>query len=214
MFRNCLSLFNICYRRNINTEVIIPQNIPISSIPSLDNCNKEETYTQPIDLRKLTQIELNIGEPKTKRELLHEELKNLDIKQIPYFTFDGLTVDAIVKSVYDADTFSIIFKHKEDFIAYRIRCLGYDSAEMKPLKSNPNREHEKKLAIQARDRFIELLNTSKDGIIRVKLGKFEKYGRILGEVWTTAYEKSINEIMIEEGHGKRYLGGKKDTNWK
>jgi hypothetical protein len=25
--------------------------------------------------------------------------------------------------------------------------------------------------------------------------------------------KSINEIMIEEGHGKIYDGGKKDNNW-
>ena len=33
------------------------------------------------------------------------------------------------------------------------------------------------------------------------------------EIHNNVNEKSINEIMVDEGHGKWYDGGKKDTNW-
>ena len=43
---------------------------------------------------------------------------------------------------------------------------------------------------------------------------FDKYGRILVKVYNIDdVSLSINDIMINEGHGKIYDGGKKDTNW-
>ena len=93
-------------------------------------------------------------------------------------------------------------------IKYRCRCLGYDSPEMKPLLTLENRDEIKKKAILARDKFSELL--LQDSTITIKCGKFEKYGRLLVNVYNnTNGEKSLNQIMIDEKHGYEYFGGKK-----
>ena len=39
---------------------------------------------------------------------------------------------------------------------------------------------------------------------------FDKYGRLLINFWNNVDKKSINEIMILEGHGKPYNGGSKE----
>jgi endonuclease YncB( thermonuclease family) len=129
-----------------------------------------------------------------------------------YFSFVGKTFFARPINIYDGDTFSIIFLHK-DVIKYRCRCIDYDSPEMKPSLSNPNREKEKALAVIAKNRFTELLTKHESGLVFVECFEFDKYGRILVRVYNMIDTKSINEIMIEEGHGKIYDGGKKDTNW-
>ena len=84
---------------------------------------------------------------------------------------------------------------------------------MKPSLSNANREKEKALAILAKNRLIELLSKHESGLVFIECFEFDKYGRILVKVYNMIDEKSINEIMVEEGHGKNYDGGKKDTNW-
>jgi hypothetical protein len=54
---------------------------------------------------------------------------------------------------------------------------------MKPLKSNPNRDNEKELAIKSRERFIELLNKHPNKLIKVDCLEFDKYGRLLVNAW-------------------------------
>ena len=135
---------------------------------------------------------------------------NVDEKEIPYFSFSGKILIAKPCHVYDGDTFSIIFKENGQYIKYRCRCIGYDSPEMKPLKTNTNREHEKDLAIKAKNRLIELLYKNPNKLIKVQCFEFDKYGRILVNIWNMVDIKSINLIMIEEGYGKPYDGGKKE----
>ncbi len=142
---------------------------------------------------------------------IKEKLYENDIKD--YFSFVGKTFYARACNIYDGDTFSIIFLHNNEVIKYRCRCIGYDSPEMKPSLSNPNREKEKALAILAKNRLIELLSKHESGLVFIECFEFDKYGRILVKVYNMIDEKSINEIMVEEGHGKNYDGGKKDTNW-
>lgn len=142
---------------------------------------------------------------------IKEKLYENDIKD--YFSFVGKTFYARACNIYDGDTFSIIFLHNNEVIKYRCRCIGYDSPEMKPSLSNPNREKEKAMAILAKNRLIELLSKHESGLVFIECFEFDKYGRILVKVYNMIDEKSINEIMVEEGHGKVYDGGKKDTNW-
>jgi endonuclease YncB( thermonuclease family) len=82
---------------------------------------------------------------------------------------------------------------------------------MKPLLSNPEREREKILALAAKTRFTELVNKHPDRIVKMDCSDFDKYGRLLVTLWNGVDEKSINEIMLEEGHGKKYDGGKKES---
>ena len=116
-------------------------------------------------------------------------------------------------NIYDGDTFSVIFDYNGDLIKYKCRCMGYDCAEMKPLLSNPNRIHEKELAHIAKDRLTELLFKHPTKLIKIECFNFDKYGRLLINFWNMVDKESINDIMIKEGHGKPYDGGKKDTNW-
>ena len=69
-----------------------------------------------------------------------DDIKNEDIK---LFSFEGYECLAKIVDVYDGDTYTC-FKHNREIIKYKFRTYGYDSPEMKPLKSKPNREQEKK----------------------------------------------------------------------
>jgi endonuclease YncB( thermonuclease family) len=89
---------------------------------------------------------------------------------------------------------------------------GYDSPEMKPLKS-----------IEFRDLHIKAANISKNMLIKLTLNKIfwvkfkneDKYGRLLGELYEIVDnsvfidQKNINNYMIENGYGKKYFGEKK-----
>lgn len=138
-------------------------------------------------------------------------LESIEPDKIQYFSFKGRSFYAKPCNIYDGDTFTICWIWKGEPTKYRCRCLGYDSPEMKPSLSNPNRDKEKELAKAAKTRFSELVTSSPDGLVKVECGDFDKYGRILVTVWVPNYTKSVNQIMLDEGHGKAYSGGTKET---
>jgi endonuclease YncB( thermonuclease family) len=198
--------------------------------------NKKNDNTNKLNENKQTNLEeeevINLDDDDDMNKLLDKQPKNKDylkkddkiyLKSIKdklyendikdYFSFSGKTFYARACNIYDGDTFSIIFLNNNEVVKYRCRCIGYDSPEMKPSLSNPNREKEKALAILAKNRLIELLSKHESGLVFIECFEFDKYGRILVKVYNMIDEKSINEIMVEEGHGKNYDGGKKDTNW-
>jgi len=152
-----------------------------------------------------------------EEEIMNENYKILntikDANEIPYFSFKENTFYGKPCNIYDGDTFSIIFNYKGELIKYRCRCLGYDSPEMKPSLKNENRIHEKELAIKAKNRFIELISKHETKMIKIECFDFDKYGRLLVNVFNLIDKESVNDIMIKEGFGKVYDGGKKDTNW-
>jgi endonuclease YncB( thermonuclease family) len=137
-------------------------------------------------------------------------LLNTNIDEVKYFTFKNMVFDALPCNIYDGDTFSAVFVFNNRIIKYRCRCLGYDTAEMKPLLSKPNRDQEIELAIKAKNRFIELLEKNPNKLIKIECFDFDKYGRILVKIYNNIDNESINDIMIKEKHGKPYNGGKKD----
>jgi len=135
-------------------------------------------------------------------------IETINTDDIEYFTWNNLTFDAKPSNVYDGDTFSACWLYNGHIHKYRCRCSGYDSPEIKPLLSTLNREQVIRSAKNAKERFIELLN--QDPYITIKCGKNEKYGRILVYVYNkTNGNKSLNQIMIDEGYGYVYNGGKK-----
>lgn len=133
---------------------------------------------------------------------LHSFQKN----DIPLFDFKGKTYLAKIVDVYDGDTFTAIFKHRNEFIKYKFRTYGYDSPEMRPLKSKPDRDKEKLLAIQARDAF-KTVTDWENSLITLEMLEFDKYGRILVNVYKKKLH--INQWMIDNGYGYEYDGGTK-----
>ena len=127
---------------------------------------------------------------------------------IPLFSFNKYECLAKIVDVYDGDTFTACFYYQKNIIKYKFRTLGYDSPEMKPLKSKPEREQEIEEAKQAKEKFIELSNCQND-LVKLKMDKFDKYGRILVTVIRTKDKLNVNEEMIKQGYGYEYNGGSK-----
>jgi micrococcal nuclease len=134
------------------------------------------------------------------------KLLKLNNEDIPLFTFNGYTCLAKIVDVYDGDTFTGCFKYNGKIMKYKFRTYGYDSPEMKPLKSKHNRDEEKKKAVEAREAFKQITNWN-NSLVLLKMGKFDKYGRILVNVYKG--ELDVNEWMIKNGYGYRYYEGTK-----
>lgn len=143
------------------------------------------------------------------------DIQAVDPEKIPIFSFKGRAFIARIVDIYDGDTCTVLFKFNGEVLKYKVRAYGYDCAEMKPKKDDPNREKEKALAVAARNRFIELVGGT-DTVVRIECLEFDKYGRILAYFYPLVvtpkpdHSNSINQIMITEGHGKPYFGGTKD----
>ena len=122
----------------------------------------------------------------------------------PKFTFEGYDVQAQIVKVYDGDTITAVFPlpMHENSKSYKWSCrvVGIDTPEMR--SKTPEL---KELAVKARDLVRSLIL---DKTVRLELGGFDKYGRVL----CTAFDKngkSIAKTLIEEGLAKAYDGGKK-----
>ena len=149
-------------------------------------------------------------------------MKDMQLKkasnELPLFSFEGYVCKAKIVSVYDGDTFKCAIYHKKEIIKINCRTLGYDSHEMKPRLNIPNREEHIKKAKEARAKFIEL-TTTVDGLIYIDCKKYDKYGRVLVEVYTDKHlyihsrgktiKNTVNNAMIKEGCGVPYQGGTK-----
>ena len=119
----------------------------------------------------------------------------------PRFSLEGHEVEAKVVSVYDGDTFTAVFPlpmHK-DSIAYRWSCRieGIDTPELREKDTT-----KKEIAFKARDFARGLLL---DRTVRISLGAFDKYGRVLCKPYDEQ-EKPVAASMIEEGFALEYDG--------
>ena len=145
-------------------------------------------------------------------DINEQKLQEIELKDnsVKLFSFNGLKCKARIIDVYDGDTFTACFMHKDEIIKVKCRCNGYDSPEMKPLLSDPNRDKIKEMAIKAKERFCELVKFNKPKqLVDLQCYEFEKYGRLLCDVYVDKIH--INSIMLKEGHGKEYSGGTKDS---
>lgn len=140
-----------------------------------------------------------------------EELNNYnDFDDLPFFSFENELHLAKVLKCYDGDTIYCVFKHDGKYQKFKVRMYGYDTAEMRPSRKI---EEEKRIEIKhkanlAKERLEELI-LNKNVILKI-LGE-GKFGRLLGIVKLNVNDKeTINEIMINEGHGIEYYGGSKD----
>jgi micrococcal nuclease len=88
-------------------------------------------------------------------------------------------------------------------IKKRIRFVGVDTWE-----SRTRDLDEKKLGLKAKKYTKEMLERN-DGKFTVKSHGVGKYGRLLGEIFIEGEEKSLNDLLLENGHAYEYSGGKK-----
>ena len=122
------------------------------------------------------------------------------------FSLNGYKTFAKCVHVYDGDTIHVVFKMQNSNECYKwiIRVIGIDTPEMKTKNT-----YEKQLAIKARD-FLR--NLILDKIIFIECLDFDKYGRLLGDIYAEGNDMSMSNQLIVKGYAKAYDGGTK-TKW-
>lgn len=118
------------------------------------------------------------------------------------FSLENKCVVGKCVHVYDGDTVHVIFRIpnlNDQAYKWVIRLTGIDTPEMKSKDAA-----EKAAAVRARDYLRgEILNK----IVVVECGEFDKYGRLLGQIYVN--DICLNHKMVELGHAKAYDGGTK-----
>ena len=155
------------------------------------------------------------------------ELANSDIKE---FSLEGKKLWAKVVYVYDGDTIHIVFKMNKQLFKFNCRLLGIDSHEIVPKNISDGilRNLEILSAIKSRNylislvvnipieketmtkKEIKLMCSKSTKLVWIKAYKFDKYGRLLIEVFDSPDStKSFNQEMIDKNYAVEYDGGAK-----
>ena len=138
-----------------------------------------------------------------RKKYLGDKMKNIftkhpkEVKKYGYSckldrVVDGDTCDALI---------DLGFK---TFVLRRIRFKGVDTWE-----SRTRDLDEKKKGLAAKAFTKDLLENSDDGKFSIISHGVGKYGRVLGELFVKGHEKSVNELLKENGHAYEYHGEKK-----
>ena len=139
----------------------------------------------------------------TKDILLQQELERSD-KKIEYFSFNNYESLAKIVHVYDGDTVHLVLPLPETYklVKIKARLYGIDTPEMRI-------QEQKESALKAKERLKDMLQKT-NYIVNIKCGEFDKYGRVLAILYSTEFSKSLNDILIEEGHAYAYFGKTKN----
>ena len=151
---------------------------------------------------------------------LCSSVPNLDNADNNVETLNDLFSDKLlygkVVNIYDGDTCKVVCNYpiKSKSTRFPCRMFGYDSPEMKPLKTVENREEEIAAAKEAKGHLSNILSESK-GKVWIYSRGLDKYGRLLAVFYKTKNDavkrqNSINDRMINDGHGTPYFGGTKE----
>ncbi len=111
-----------------------------------------------------------------------------------------------VENVVDGDTIDVLIDLGFDILfASRVRLAGIDTPE-----SRTRDLAEKALGLEAKEYLKKALKDAKSVVIKTeKMDSSEKYGRILGWVYTDGNTVSLNDMMINDGYAWGYLGDTK-----
>tara|TARA_B100001758_G_scaffold190722_1_gene167705 strand:+ start:11840 stop:12481 length:642 start_codon:yes stop_codon:yes gene_type:complete len=131
-----------------------------------------------------------------------QNLNENDLKNIDIFSLEGIETYIRVKSIYDGDTITIIIVLNNEPIAFKCRLSGIDTPEKRPRKNQIDRDREKFYAQISTD-YLKTEIMQK--ILKAKLGKFDKYGRLLIEIFDND-NISINDKMINKMYAIGYDG--------
>ncbi len=160
-----------------------------------------------------------------------ELLLNCKDCNIGTFSLKDKIFNAKIVNVYDADTCKAVFFLNDELVKYSVRLKGLDSPEIRPPSSDIYRQYQIKEAKKSRNRLIQLctdceleleskltktkiqklINENKK-LVKLKCYEFDKYGRLLADLYTIddeENEENINKKLIKEGFAYEYDGGNK-----
>jgi len=135
------------------------------------------------------------NEKKIKSDLYSSKDK---IKKIKKFELTG-NIWAYCYKVIDGDSIKVCFYIQDELYKYSFRLAGIDTPELRS-KNLKEKEFAKKVK-----KYLKLMIETK--FIYLKLQKFDKYGRILADVYYN--DELINELLVTKGYAHTYSGGTK-----
>ena len=124
---------------------------------------------------------------KKKKEISKYEYKAKLVRVV-----DGDTCDALIDLGFNT------------WVKKRIRFKGVDTWECRTRDLE-----EKKKGLAAKEFTKNLLENSDDGKFALRSYGVGKYGRVLGDLFVKGETKSVNDLLLENGHAYEYEGGKK-----
>lgn len=136
----------------------------------------------------------------------------------PFFSFSSMNMFARVVDVYDGDTITVVVHVFGDFYKLHVRLQGIDTAEM-----HSKDAIEKKCALDAKKELLFFLTSKKNiesprdllnnetHLCYIKCSGFDKYGRVLADVYPNdnPFSISASEHLMTCGLANQYTGGKK-----
>lgn len=123
-------------------------------------------------------------------------------------TFEGKSMWMKVIDVYDGDTVTVAYYLHGHKYWEKMRLAGIDSPEMRPRKDTVNREVEIEWAKKAKQFLVDL---SLNKVCFVRHEKRDKYGRLMGHIYSGKNSISFNEMLVEHGLAVKYDGKKKTS---
>lgn len=117
------------------------------------------------------------------------------------FSFNNTKKKAKIISVYDADTVDAILCVRDRPYKFKIRINGIDTPEIRPPKTMDNRELHVECGIKCREYLkSKILNK----IVEIHCSEFDKYGRILGQIYID--DMNISDHLLCKKYAKKYEG--------
>jgi endonuclease YncB( thermonuclease family) len=147
--------------------------------------------------------------------------KTLDT--ISAFSLDGMRLEGRVVDVYDGDTMTLILDPwGVSAWKFQVRIAGIDTCEIRSkeeaLVEKAKHTRAKVVELVTGGKFVgvaekkevrQALNGDDVFMVDIECGKFDKYGRLLGQV-TTCDGKDVAGELLALGLAKTYDGGKKE----
>jgi endonuclease YncB( thermonuclease family) len=153
-----------------------------------------------------------------------EKFRNYIYNTTPPFSLEGITCIVRVLDVYDGDTMTVAIPLHDKIYRFSVRLNGIDTCEIKS-KDMVNKAQ----AIRSRNRVLQLIGVkvsleqelSRADIrdllsrevytVQLSCGGFEKYGRVMGDVYTHNSIMSVSDTLLKEQLAYTYTGGTKKT---
>jgi endonuclease YncB( thermonuclease family) len=151
---------------------------------------------------------------------MSNNFKDYNIDNTDFFSLKGLNTEARVVNVVDGDTLVLIIFLFDKYFKFYSRISGIDTCEVRS-----NNKEIKEFGLAAKYRIIELLCPNKKiseimcitkkqiidlfkeniCIVKIECFEFDKYGRLLANIFTT---KNINlaKTLLEEKLAYQYDG--------
>lgn len=135
----------------------------------------------------------------------YERLQEINCASVSRFSFDGIDTFARVCNIHDPDTITVVFIWSDQPIKLNVRLDKIDAPELKskiPAEAEVCRKGTKILQ--------QLIG---DKVVRITLGKYDKFGRVLSTVYSLQPIEDdlnyVNDYLLKYHYVRSYDGGKK-----